>query len=74
MVEYIAKVAGMAGEESALQSHLPAVGEIIKAFGTLFTTIPEDLRESLHMCPSCELFFMSWLPQAYARLGFCCRP
>ncbi|KAH9047353.1 hypothetical protein EDB84DRAFT_482223 [Lactarius hengduanensis] len=44
MVEYVAKVAGMAGEEAALQSHLPAVGEIIKAFGTLFTTIPEDLR------------------------------
>lgn len=44
MVEYVAKVAGMAGEETALQSHLPAVGEIIKAFGTLFTTIPEDLR------------------------------
>ena len=50
MVEYVAKVAGMAGEEAALQSHLPAVGEIIKAFGTLFTTIPEDLRESLTMC------------------------
>jgi len=49
MVEYVAKVAGMAGEEAALQSHLPAVGEIIKAFGTLFTTIPEDLRESLCM-------------------------
>jgi hypothetical protein len=61
MVEYVAKVAGMAGEETALQSHLPAVGEIIKAFGTLFTTIPEDLRESLCMsvrasgftCPGC---------------------
>ncbi len=46
MVEYVAKVAGMAGEETALQNHLPAVGEIIKAFGTLFTTVPEDLRES----------------------------
>lgn len=44
MVEYVARVAGMAGEEDALQNHLPAVGEIIKAFGTLFTTIPEDLR------------------------------
>lgn len=74
MVEYVAKVAGMAGEESALQSHLPAVGEIIKAFGILFTTIPEDLRESLCTWPSCELFYMTWLSQAYAHLGFCCRP
>ncbi|KAI0258392.1 clathrin-coated vesicle protein [Gloeopeniophorella convolvens] len=44
MVEYVAKVAGMADDETALQSHLPAVGEIIKAFGTLFTSIAEDLR------------------------------
>jgi hypothetical protein len=45
MVEYVAKVAGMAADEAALQSHLPAVGEIIKAFGTLFSNIAEDLRE-----------------------------
>ncbi len=44
MVEYVAKVAGMA-DEAAVQSHLPAVGEIIKAFGTLFTSIAEGLRE-----------------------------
>ena len=45
MVEYVAKVAGMAADETAVQSHLPAVGEIIKAFGTLFSNIAEDLRE-----------------------------
>lgn len=45
MVEYVAKVAGMEADEAAVQSHLPAVGEIIKAFGTLFTNIAEDLRE-----------------------------
>lgn len=45
MVEYVAKVAGMVTDESAVQSHLPAVGEIIKAFGTLFTNIAEELRE-----------------------------
>jgi len=45
MVEYVAKVAGMEADEAAVQSHLPAVGEIIKAFGTLFANIAEDLRE-----------------------------
>jgi hypothetical protein len=45
MVEYVAKVAGMEADEAAVQSHLPAVGEIIKAFGTLFASIAEDLRE-----------------------------
>lgn len=45
MVEYVAKVAGMAADEAAVQSHLPAVGEIIKAFGTLFSNIAEGLRE-----------------------------
>lgn len=45
MVEYVAKVAGMEADEAAVQSHMPAVGEIIKAFGTLFTNIAEDLRE-----------------------------
>ena len=45
MVEYVAKVAGMEGDEAAVQSHLPAVGEIIKAFGTLFANIAEELRE-----------------------------
>ncbi|KAI9509814.1 clathrin-coated vesicle protein [Russula earlei] len=44
MVEYVAKVAGMTADEGAVQSHLPALGEIIKAFGTLFVNIPEDLR------------------------------
>jgi len=44
MVEYVAKVAGMEADEAAVQSHLPAVGEIIKAFGTLFANIAEDLR------------------------------
>ncbi|KAI0277285.1 clathrin-coated vesicle protein [Russula aff. rugulosa BPL654] len=44
MVEYVAKVAGMVADEAAVQSHLPAVGEIIKAFGTLFTNIAEELR------------------------------
>lgn len=45
MVEYVAKVAGMVADEAAVQSHLPAVGEIVKAFGTLFTNIAEGLRE-----------------------------
>jgi HEAT repeat-containing protein 5 len=45
MVEYVAKVAGMVADEVAVESHLPAVGEIIKAFGTLFTNIAEGLRE-----------------------------
>lgn len=45
MVEYVAKVAGMVADEAAVESHLPAVGEIIKAFGTLFTNIAEGLRE-----------------------------
>jgi HEAT repeat-containing protein 5 len=45
MVEYVAKVAGMEVDEAAVQSHLPAVGEIIKAFGTLFANIAEDLRK-----------------------------
>jgi hypothetical protein len=45
MVEYVAKIAGMAADETAMQSHLPAVGEIIKAFGTLFSNIAEELRE-----------------------------
>jgi len=45
VVEYVAKVAGMAADEAAVQSHLPAVGEIIRAFDTLFTSIAEDLRE-----------------------------
>jgi HEAT repeat-containing protein 5 len=45
MVEYIANVAGMAADEAALQSHLPAVGEVIKAFGTLFNNIAEDMRQ-----------------------------
>ena len=45
MVEYVAKVAGMEADEAAVQSHLPAVGEIIKAFGTLFSNIAEGLRE-----------------------------
>jgi hypothetical protein len=45
MVQYVAKVAGMEADEAAVQSHLPAVGEIIKAFGTLFANIAEDLRE-----------------------------
>jgi hypothetical protein len=44
MVEYVAKVAGMVADEAAVQSHLPAVEEIIKAFGTLFTNIAEELR------------------------------
>ncbi|KAI0063032.1 clathrin-coated vesicle protein [Artomyces pyxidatus] len=44
MVEYVAKVSGLVGDESAMQSHLPAVGEILKAFGTLFTTVSEELR------------------------------
>jgi HEAT repeat-containing protein 5 len=43
MVEYIANVAGMAADEAAL--HLPAVGEIIKAFGALFNNIAEDMRQ-----------------------------
>jgi HEAT repeat-containing protein 5 len=46
MVEYVAKVAGMEADDVAVQSHLPAVGETIKAFGTLFANIAEDLRES----------------------------
>jgi hypothetical protein len=45
MIEYVAKVAGMVADEVAVESHLPAVGEIIKAFGTLFTNIAEGLRE-----------------------------
>ena len=45
MVQYVAKVAGMEADEAAVQSHFPAVGEIIKAFGTLFANIAEDLRE-----------------------------
>jgi HEAT repeat-containing protein 5 len=45
MVEYVAKVAGMEGDEAAVQSHFRAVGEIIKAFGTLFVNVAEDLRE-----------------------------
>jgi HEAT repeat-containing protein 5 len=45
MVEYIANVAEMAADEAALQSHLPAVGEIVKAFGTLFNNIAEDMRQ-----------------------------
>ena len=45
MVEYVAKVVGMVADEAAVQSPLPAVGEIIKAFGTLFTNVAEDLRE-----------------------------
>jgi len=45
MVEYVAKVAGMVADETVVQSHLPAVGEIIKAFDTLFTNIAEGLRE-----------------------------
>ncbi|KAI0300801.1 clathrin-coated vesicle protein [Russula brevipes] len=44
MVEYVAKVAGMTADEAVVQSHLPAMAEIIKAFGTLFTNIAEDLR------------------------------
>jgi len=44
MVEYVAKVSGMVADEAAVQSHLPAVGEIIKAFGTLFISIAEGLR------------------------------
>ncbi|KAI0303661.1 armadillo-type protein [Multifurca ochricompacta] len=44
MVEYIAKVAGMTADDAALQGHLPAVSEIIKAFGLLFNNISEDLR------------------------------
>lgn len=49
MVEYIAKVAGMAADEATVQGHLSAVGEIVKAFGTLFTNIAEDLRESFRV-------------------------
>jgi hypothetical protein len=45
MVEYVAKIAGLVADETAVQSHLPAVGEIIKAFGILFTNIAEGLRE-----------------------------
>ena len=49
MVEYIASVAGMAADEAASQSHLPAVGEIIKAFGSLFSNIAEDMRQWFHV-------------------------
>jgi HEAT repeat-containing protein 5 len=45
MVEYIATIGGMAADEAASQSHLPAVGEIIKAFGSLFNNIAEDMRQ-----------------------------
>ncbi|KAI0054064.1 clathrin-coated vesicle protein [Auriscalpium vulgare] len=44
MVEYVAKISGLIDDESALQSHLAAVGEVLKAFGTLFTIVAEDMR------------------------------
>jgi hypothetical protein len=58
MVEYVAKVAGMTADEAVVQSHLPAMAEIIKAFGTLFTNIAEDLRESSRL--SFWNYFLMW--------------
>ncbi|TFY57214.1 hypothetical protein EVG20_g8633 [Dentipellis fragilis] len=44
MVEYVAKVAAQQGDGASGQDHLAALGEVLKAFGGLFTSIAEDLR------------------------------
>lgn len=43
MVEYLAKVAALRGDPPTLQKHVFAAGEIVKAFGVLFSTVAEDL-------------------------------
>ncbi|KAI0311044.1 clathrin-coated vesicle protein [Amylostereum chailletii] len=47
MVEYVAKVAAFSGDDAVMQTHLPAIGEILKAFSTLFTSVAEDFRVRL---------------------------
>ncbi|THH16286.1 hypothetical protein EW146_g4324 [Bondarzewia mesenterica] len=44
MVEYVAKVAGLASDEGAIQKQIATMGEVFKAFAVLFSGVVEDAR------------------------------
>lgn len=46
MVEYLAKVAALREDAATLQKHVLAAGEVVKAFGVLFTSVAEEIRTS----------------------------
>ena len=48
MVEYLARVAAFGDNTKAMQTHAVAVGEVLKAFNSLFTNLTEDLRMHYH--------------------------
>jgi hypothetical protein len=51
MVEYVAKVAALSEDQTAMQAHLPAIGEVLKAFSALFSGVPDDLRACFFFQP-----------------------
>jgi HEAT repeat-containing protein 5 len=46
LIEYIAEMAPLVDDGSISEQHLAAIGEVWKAFAVLFTSLPEDQRES----------------------------
>ncbi|KZV63558.1 clathrin-coated vesicle protein [Peniophora sp. CONT] len=47
MVEYLARVAAHGNDAKAAQTHAVAVGEVLKAFNSLFANLSEELRTRL---------------------------
>ena len=51
MVEYVAKVPGLATDETAMRKQSPIMEEVFKAFNVLFLNVAEEARTSMHCLP-----------------------
>lgn len=55
LIEYIASVAALTSEQAAQDTQIKGTDEILKAFGSFFTSTPEEFRESFPLSPRLDM-------------------